>query len=321
MLYLEKFVFPDMEHDTVYDDPRGSFYNENCYPFHITSEKCLWSLDFEPITILYGGNGSGKSTIINVISEKLRAERNSMFNTSPHFAEYVSRCRYKAAREFIGETQYGERKRKPNMYELSSMTTVLTSDDIFHGMLNLRRDNDRKLQKSQFLTDEYRAFRDTGGSANLPKHLNFETGYNVDEFKEGVEMLKATRHRGHSLNKVLLDKVGKMERGYSNGETALIKLSELLEKPGLYLLDEPENSMSCEFQMRLASIIAYLARYGDCQFIISTHSPFILSMANAKIYNLDNHPVDICQWWELENMKHYFELFYNARTNFLKGDG
>lgn len=42
----------------------------------------------------------------------------------------------------------------------------------------------------------------------------------------------------------------------------------------------------------------------------------VLSMENAKIYNLDHNPVDICKWWELDNMKHYFNLFDNARDNF-----
>ncbi len=162
--------------------------------------------------------------------------------------------------------------------------------------------------------DEYRE------PEELPRHLNFETGYNVDKYKRGVEMRQARnsmRHGNKSFNKILLDKIGKMERGFSNGETALMKLSELLEEPGLYLLDEPENSMSCEFQIKLASIISYLARYGKCQFLISTHSPFILSMENAKIYNLDQHPVGVCKWWELDNMKRYFELFYGAKDRFL----
>lgn len=147
----------------------------------------------------------------------------------------------------------------------------------------------------------------------LPKHINFETGYNVERYSDGVKIRKAK-----SFNKYLLDTIGKMERGFSNGETALMKLSELLEAPGLYLLDEPENSMSCEFQMKLASIIQYLAKYGNCQFLISTHSPFVLSIAGAKIYNLDHNPVDICKWWELGNMKHYFNLFYNSKENFIK---
>lgn len=307
MIYLEKFIFPDLENDTLrYNHPKGSFYDEQSYPFHLTSEIGLWSLDFEPITILYGGNGSGKSTIINVISEKLCANRQSMFNSGPYFQEYVDKCQYISSKHLAGETLY-DGHREPQKYDISKITTVLTSDDIFHRMLELRLENDKKLHKSYFLRDDFYSHE------SLPRHINLETGYNVERFSRGVEIRKAK-----SFNKYLLDKVGKMERGFSNGETALMKLSELLEKPGLYLLDEPENSMSCEFQMKLASMILYLARYGNCQFLISTHSPFVLSMENAKIYNLDHNPVDICKWWELDNMKHYFNLFNNAKEQFIK---
>lgn len=90
--------------------------------------------------------------------------------------------------------------------------------------------------------------------------------------------------------------IGKMERGFSNGETALMKISEKLETPGLYFLDEPENSMSCEFQMQLANLIEFFAYHGKCQFIIATHSPFLMAMQKAKIYNLDHTPVDVCNW-------------------------
>ena len=150
MIYLEKFIFPDIEHDTlINDDAKGSFYDEHSYPFHLTSNMGLWSLDFEPITILYGCNGSGKSTIINVISEKLCANRQSMFNSSPYFAEYVSRCQYRAEKSLAGETLY-QGHRQPQKYDISKITTVLTSDDIFHWMLEARLENDKKLQKSYF---------------------------------------------------------------------------------------------------------------------------------------------------------------------------
>lgn len=311
MIYLEKFIFPDLEHDTlIHDERKGSFYDEHSYPFHLTSNMGLWSLDLEPITILYGGNGSGKSTIINVISQKLCADRQSMFNSSPYFIEYVNRCQYISSKTLAGETLY-KGHRTPQKYDISKVTTVLTSDDIFHWMLELRLENDKKLQKSYFLMDDF------SNPEELPKHLNFETGYNVDRYSRGVEVMKAQRGKNYSFNKLLIDRIGKIERGFSNGETALMKLSELLEAPGLYLLDEPENSMSCEFQMKLSSIIQYLARYGKCQFIIASHSPFILSMDGAKIYNLDHNPVDICNWWELDNMKHYFNLFYDAKEHFI----
>lgn len=312
MLYLESFTFPDIEDDTLLKHPDsniGSFYTENAYPFHITSQMGLWQLDFEPITMLYGGNGSGKSTIINVISSKLGAKREAMFNVGYFFKDYLSKCCFKVAKGLDTETTYKGRGRLQK-HDIASITTVLTSDDIFDHMLNLRLNNDNKLQKSKFLFDEY------NNPDPLPKYLNLETGYNVETYKKGVE-IRRSQKRG-SFNKYLIDKVGKTERGFSNGETALMRLSELLEKPGLYLLDEPENSMSCEFQIKLSSIIEYLVRYGNCQFIISTHSPFLLSIKNAKIYNLDHYPVNICKWYELENMKRYFTLFEENRDSFLK---
>lgn len=306
MLYLEKFVFPDIDHDTTLGSiDKGDFYSDT-YPFHLTSSMGLWSLDFEPITIICGSNGSGKSTILNVIAQKLCADRLSMFNTSSHFNEYVEKCQYRANKMLAGETVYSGH-REPQKYDIAKITTVLTSDDIFNMMQEHRLSNDRKLQKSFFLKDDY------CNPEDLPKQLNFETGYNVEKYLQGAKVRKAK-----SFSKYLQKAVGKMKRGFSNGETALMKLSEVIDAPGLYILDEPENSMSCEFQMKLKSIIEYLAKNGKCQFVISTHSPFILSLANAKIYNLDHYPVNVCNWWEIESMRHYFDLFYSAKEHFIK---
>lgn len=91
---------------------------------------------------------------------------------------------------------------------------MLTSDDIFHMMQELRLSNDRKLHKSYFLKDDFYNGRE------LPRHLNLETGHNVDKYIMGAEMRKAK-----SFSKYLEKTIGKMERGFSNGETALMKLS------------------------------------------------------------------------------------------------
>lgn len=77
----------------------------------------------------------------------------------------------------------------------------------------------------------------------------------------------------------------------------------------LYLLDEPENSMSPKMQIELAKILEDYARFFGCQFVIATHSPFLLALNGAKIYNLDSTPVSICDWWELENTRMYYEFF------------
>lgn len=51
------------------------------------------------------------------------------------------------------------------------------------------------------------------------------------------------------------------------------------------------------------------ARFFCCQFILSTHSPFLLAMKNAKIYDLDENPVDVKPWTELGNVRLFYEFF------------
>lgn len=64
----------------------------------------------------------------------------------------------------------------------------------------------------------------------------------------------------------------------SNGETALRYFDERLKNDRLYCLDEPENSLSPKRQQELAAMLEQLVRYCGCQFIIATHSPFLLAM-------------------------------------------
>ena len=57
-------------------------------------------------------------------------------------------------------------------------------------------------------------------------------------------------------------------------------------------------------------------RFFDAQLIIATHSPFMLSIPGAMIYNLDSEEFCITDdWTKLENMKNYYELFkqYSAK--------
>ena len=63
-------------------------------------------------------------------------------------------------------------------------------------------------------------------------------------------------------------------REHSNGESAFLYFSEKIQENGLYLLDEPENSLSPLRQQELSKFLEDSARFFGCQFIISTHSPF-----------------------------------------------
>ena len=105
-------------------------------------------------------------------------------------------------------------------------------------------------------------------------------------------------------------------REYSNGESAFRYFVEKIGENGLYILDEPENSLSPKRQIELMSFIEDSARFFGCQFIISTHYPFLLAMGGAKIYNLDENPVGVKRWTELENVRIYYDFFKTHEKEF-----
>lgn len=58
------------------------------------------------------------------------------------------------------------------------------------------------------------------------------------------------------------------------------------------------------------------ARFFGCQFVIATHSPFLLSMCGAKIYDMDEEIVDVKKWSELANVRAYYDFFKKHERDF-----
>ncbi|WP_371682602.1 hypothetical protein [Fusibacter sp. A1] len=50
--------------------------------------------------------------------------------------------------------------------------------------------------------------------------------------------------------------------------------------------------------------------------MIATHSPFLLSIPGAKIYDFDEEPVDLKRWNELENVRAYYDFFKSQADEF-----
>lgn len=105
-------------------------------------------------------------------------------------------------------------------------------------------------------------------------------------------------------------------REYSNGESAFLYFSEKITENALFLLDEPENSLSPAKQQELVRFLEDAVRFFGCQFVISTHSPFLLSMKGARIYDLDEDPVDVKKWTQLENVRAYYQFFKEHEDEF-----
>lgn len=70
---------------------------------------------------------------------------------------------------------------------------------------------------------------------------------------------------------------------------------------GFYLLDEPEAALSPTRQLAALSAIHQLVQQ-DCQFIIATHSPILLSYPHAKILAFDDEGISEVSF---EDTEHY----------------
>ena len=85
----------------------------------------------------------------------------------------------------------------------------------------------------------------------------------------------------------------------SHGESFLKAVSEFLPN-GLYILDEPEAALSPSGIMKLMSYMNELVENG-CQFIISTHSPLLMAMPNADVYQLTQEDIKKVPYRETEH--------------------
>ncbi|MBP3543287.1 MAG: AAA family ATPase, partial [Lachnospiraceae bacterium] len=92
MVYLSRFRFPDGDREFNFLMGVLRTCYDSFYPFQIFPRHRFEQIDFEPTTILYGGNGTGKSTALNVIAEKVGLLRDSIYNKSNFYQDYVNMC-------------------------------------------------------------------------------------------------------------------------------------------------------------------------------------------------------------------------------------
>ena len=82
------------------------------------------------------------------------------------------------------------------------------------------------------------------------------------------------------------------------------------------------NSMSIQStakQQELARFIADSARFFGCQFVIATHSPFLLGLEGARVYDLDADPAAVRPWTELPAVRACYDFFAAHAAEFERG--
>lgn len=187
-------------------------------------------------------------------------------------------------------------------HQIPEQSCMITSDDVFDFMLNLRCINEGIDTKREELFNDY-----------LEAKYSKFTMKSLDDYER---LKKVNLARSKTQSEYIRRNLMKNVREHSNGESAFLYFNDKIKENALYLLDEPENSLSSEKQIELQRFLVDSARFYGCQFIIATHSPFLLAMKGAKIYDLDEDPADVKKWTELGNVRAYYGFFREHRSEF-----
>ncbi len=81
----------------------------------------------------------------------------------------------------------------------------------------------------------------------------------------------------------------------------------------LFFIDEIESALSPQRQVEFLGLIHQFVCAG-CQFIISTHSPILMSYPHSRLYWLDNEGIEIRDWKETEHFRVYRSFLERPET-------
>ena len=191
-------------------------------------------------------------------------------------------------------------------------TLFVASDDVFLSMLNSRfenRKNDesrtRMIQKALTAKGEFARGR--------------RKSFRMKNLEEYQDLCDAIDIRKLTVSEYVRRNIRPEIREASNGQLAFLFFTTSIPENSLVLLDEPENSLSPGKVLELADYLQASVRLGT-QLILSTHSPLLLVMEGAAIYDFDSDPVCRRAWYELESVRIY-QRFFQEKSNLFDSGG
>lgn len=204
MVYLSGFRFPDRAQEANYmafsPRARQTCY-DSYYPFGLFEGRTLPELDFLEITILYGGNGSGKTTLLNVMADALRLYRRAEYNRTPFFDDYARLCEPRTMRP------------------IPTGSMILTSDDVFDYMLDLRALNDGVDMRREQMFADYNDLRREKFQMHGMK--DYDRLKQVSAARRYSQSQMARRHIACQCAHPLQwgERIGRVQRAHSRGRT------------------------------------------------------------------------------------------------------
>ncbi|VXD15724.1 ATPase (fragment) [Planktothrix serta PCC 8927] len=286
-----------------------------------------WELDQE-VNILVGKNGVGKTTLLNliedIIDEKYGVERqfnlelfkiyfddesSIFYNQERGFIEALSKkvnlCKISTFEMLVKDLQNQNYKKDENIKtELDYLLKGLI-DDFKSYQLKLRN---QEKEKTRDQDNEIKALsnKDSANAEELSKlrellkqkdDIIANINQNQNRFLELINKLFDETNKKIDFDKensiIFRKSNDKTISAYqlSSGEKQIliILLSILLQenKPFIVLMDEPEISLHLSWQLDLIDMIQQLNH--NCQLIIATHAPGIISKGwQDKVIDMKN---------------------------------
>ena len=122
--------------------------------------------------------------------------------------------------------------------------------------------------------------------------LRAESFYNTISYKDYLDTDAASRTNDRTYFDQILDgnAYEYSSHNMSHGESFLDAVQNF-QGNGLYIFDEPEAALSPSGIMKLMAHINSLVKE-NCQFIISTHSPMLISLPNSDVYQLSKDSIE-----------------------------
>lgn len=221
------------------------------------------SIEFTPgLNILFGPNGCGKSTVLNMLADTMAARQGG---TSHVTQDYIRQTVDSYEKDPAKQDSIGIKcihDGQPVVFADTRNTVGLIGgsfdDDFFDkGLAEVMTKNVSHGQRSM---------------SRLNSAL--ETLVTPEKFPKSV-VYKVSRKTVNSTWQAALDIVDSRMKG------------SIEPGPRTLLLDEPESNFSLVWQARLWKLLALKAEAENFQVIVATHSPFALKIPTANYVDLD----------------------------------
>ena len=199
---------------------------------------------------------------------------------------------------------------KPFLINCGLNNDYYNNDLIFTVLENKQKENYEIMTKKKFIEQKeiirIKTFRfDMNDCVNFLIN-EFDVNNIVEKFYELKNKL------GLKILDVLMDKRSSGENILENLICFILYFNDLY-KNDIFLIEEPETNLHPTFQKLLPELFQNLSQELNIQFLISTHSPFIISAAakekDQKVYLIDKgHQVGLdydIDWEELKKQEYF----------------